>query len=91
VSYEPERCDRVRAPAYLESSNPRNIPMYKRHGFKQLRRIQVGTSPQSVTILRRKLLNRRHRDLAGPLNYRLKRSASSEGSFITLDAIARAR
>ena len=30
-----KRCDEERLPAYLESSNPRNIPFYERHGFVQ--------------------------------------------------------
>ena len=53
LSYALARCDRERAPAYLESSNPRNIPLYERHGFERLGRIQVGSSPQVVPMLRR--------------------------------------
>lgn len=45
-------CDRDRTPAYLESSNPRNIPLYQRHGFEVLGSIQVGTSPLIVPMLR---------------------------------------
>jgi ribosomal protein S18 acetylase RimI-like enzyme len=47
------RCDADRAIAYLESSNPRNIPLYERHGFEALGVIQVGGSPQVVPMLRR--------------------------------------
>lgn len=46
------RCDRDHAPAYLESSNPRNIPLYRRHGFEPLGAIQVGSSPTLVPMLR---------------------------------------
>lgn len=46
-------CDRDGAPAYLESSNPRNIPLYERHGFEALGRIQAGSSPIMVPMLRR--------------------------------------
>jgi ribosomal protein S18 acetylase RimI-like enzyme len=52
LSYALERCDREQAQAYLESSNPRNIPLYERHGFERLGRIQVGRSPQVVPMLR---------------------------------------
>lgn len=40
-------------PAYLESSNPRNIPLYRRFGFEPLGAIQVGSSPTLVPMLRR--------------------------------------
>lgn len=47
------RCDRDHALAYLESSNPKNIPLYERHGFERLGTIQVGASPPIVPMLRR--------------------------------------
>jgi ribosomal protein S18 acetylase RimI-like enzyme len=46
------RCDAEGLPAYLESSNPRNIPLYQRHGFEILGKIQVGSSPPVVPMLR---------------------------------------
>jgi ribosomal protein S18 acetylase RimI-like enzyme len=48
-----ELIDREEAPAYLESSNPRNIPFYRRHGFEELGTIQAGSSPTLVPMLRR--------------------------------------
>jgi GNAT superfamily N-acetyltransferase len=47
-----ERCDRDGLPAYLESSNPRNIPLYVRHGFEPLDPIQVGHSPMLTPMYR---------------------------------------
>ncbi len=47
--------DRDGVPAYLESSNPRNIGLYERHGFVQLGRIQNGSSPTLVPMLRKPL------------------------------------
>jgi ribosomal protein S18 acetylase RimI-like enzyme len=46
------RCDADRLPAYLESSNPRNLGFYQRHGFEILGKIQVGSSPTIVPMLR---------------------------------------
>lgn len=46
-------CDREQKLAYLESSNPRNIPLYQRHGFEVLGTIQVGSSPPIFPMLRR--------------------------------------
>ena len=48
-----EQCDRDNVPAYLESSNPRNVPLYERHGFQALGSIQFGSSPTLVPMLRR--------------------------------------
>jgi GNAT superfamily N-acetyltransferase len=47
-----ERCDRDGAPAYLESTNPRNVSLYRRHGFEALGTIQVGSSPPMTPMLR---------------------------------------
>lgn len=52
MTYALAQCDRDDAPAYLESSNPRNIPFYQRHGFEPLGAIQVGSSPTLVPMLR---------------------------------------
>ena len=48
-----QRIDGEHAPAYLESTNPRNISLYERHGFEQLTTIQVGSSPPAVPMLRK--------------------------------------
>ena len=37
--------DQAGLPAYLESSNPRNVSFYERHGFDVMGEIQVGSSP----------------------------------------------
>jgi hypothetical protein len=37
----------------LESSNPRNIPFYRRHGFEPLGAIRAGSSPTLVPMLQR--------------------------------------
>lgn len=46
-------CDRDGLPAYLESSSPANIPLYERHGFEILGRIQSGQSPVITPMLRK--------------------------------------
>ena len=46
-------CDRDNKFAYLESSNPKNIPFYERHGFELLGTIQVNTSPPIFPMLRK--------------------------------------
>ena len=46
------RCDEQGIAAYLESSNPRNISLYERHGFKIIGKIQSGSSPVLTPMLR---------------------------------------
>jgi ribosomal protein S18 acetylase RimI-like enzyme len=46
------RSDADGLPAYLESSNPRNITLYQRHGFESMGTSQVGSSPRLVPMLR---------------------------------------
>jgi GNAT superfamily N-acetyltransferase len=46
-------CDREEATAYLESSNPRNISLYERHGFEVMGEIQIGAGPLVTPMLRR--------------------------------------
>ena len=48
-----DRCDRDGTLAYLESSNPRNIPLYERHGFEIVGRAQSGQSPVITPMLRK--------------------------------------
>jgi GNAT superfamily N-acetyltransferase len=46
-------CDRDKTLAYLESSNPRNIPLYERFGFEVIGKIQAGPSPPIYPMLRK--------------------------------------
>jgi ribosomal protein S18 acetylase RimI-like enzyme len=46
------RCDGDGKPAYLESSNPANVPLYERFGFKVMGTIQSGSSPPLIPMLR---------------------------------------
>ena len=47
------QCDRDKKFAYLESSNPKNMTLYERHGFELLGTIQVGASPPIFPMLRK--------------------------------------
>ena len=47
------RCDAEGLPAYLESTNPRNRPLYERHGFEAVGEIRIGDCPPIVPMLRR--------------------------------------
>ena len=45
-------CDRNHESAYLESSNPRNISFYRKHGFEVLATLQAGDSPPLTPLYR---------------------------------------
>src|SRR5438067_2033726 len=44
--------DAMGAAAYLESTNPRNRPLYERHGFAVVCEIRVGSCPPITPMLR---------------------------------------
>jgi ribosomal protein S18 acetylase RimI-like enzyme len=46
------RIDPDGRPAYLESSNPRNIPLYERFGFEHIGEIKTETSPVLTPMVR---------------------------------------
>ena len=45
-------CDEAGEVAYLESSNPRNISIYERHGFEAMGEIRIGDCPVITPMLR---------------------------------------
>ena len=58
------RCDADKIPAYLESSNPRNMTLYERHGFEQAGEIVLPDGPSLYPMWRKprgKRLGRRQR------------------------------
>jgi ribosomal protein S18 acetylase RimI-like enzyme len=48
-----ERIDADHAIAYLESSTPKNVALYERHGFEQIGLIQIRDLPPITPMLRR--------------------------------------
>ena len=61
-----DRCDREGVPAYLESSNPRNVAFYARHGFETQGRVPLPDGAPPITRMWRepRCLMRR---AAGPI------------------------
>ncbi|WP_148686137.1 GNAT family N-acetyltransferase [Candidatus Nitrosocosmicus hydrocola] len=53
MNYSTKIFDNLNTLAYLESSNPRNIPFYKRHGFELLGTIEVNKFPPLFPMLRK--------------------------------------
>lgn len=46
------RCDESGTRAYLESSNPRNIAFYERHGFEVVAEVRSGDCPLFTAMVR---------------------------------------
>jgi GNAT superfamily N-acetyltransferase len=46
-------CDRDHLPAYLEATNPKNVPFYARHGFELLGTVQLSGCPPVFPMLRK--------------------------------------
>jgi len=46
------RVDEQHLHAYLESSNPANVPLYRRHGFEVVREIRMQGVPPVVPMVR---------------------------------------
>lgn len=46
------RCDADGLPVYLESTNPRNVPLYRRFGFEVTGEIQAGDCPPLIPMIR---------------------------------------
>jgi GNAT superfamily N-acetyltransferase len=44
-------CDREGAAAYLENSNPRNTPLYERHGFRAMEELRIGGDGPPVLLM----------------------------------------
>jgi ribosomal protein S18 acetylase RimI-like enzyme len=47
-----KKCDSDGRPAYLESTNPSNLPLYKRMGFEQIGLIETDRAPPLFPMLR---------------------------------------
>ena len=46
------RCDREGLPAYLESTSPRSVSLYRRHGFEVVAELRVGSAPPVFPMVR---------------------------------------
>lgn len=47
-----EAVDKDRLPAYLESSNPKNMTLYMRYGFETMGQIKIGNAPPLHPMIR---------------------------------------
>jgi len=53
MSHALKICDRDKRPAYLESTNPANLSLYKRFGFDLLTEVRIRQAPARYPMIRR--------------------------------------
>ncbi len=53
LRYSLDKVDEEGRPAYLESSSPRNVPLYERFGFSVMGTIKTASSPPIYPMIRR--------------------------------------
>ena len=58
LKYALKQCDRDGTPSYLESTSPKSVPLYERHGFDVVGVIQVGSAPPIFPMVRPARANR---------------------------------
>ena len=51
IAHRLVQCDREGVPAYLENSNPRNTPLYERHGFRTMEEHRMGGDGPPVLLM----------------------------------------
>jgi len=52
LAHAATRCDRDGLPAYLESTSPRSVSLYRRHGFEVVAQIREGSAPPIFAMVR---------------------------------------
>ncbi len=52
LKYSIASCELDNKLAYLESTNPANVPLYQRYGFEVIGDIQAGSSPPMIPMIR---------------------------------------
>ena len=46
-----ERCDAEHMPAYLESSNVKNLPFYRKHGFEVVDELRLAMNGPTLWLM----------------------------------------
>jgi len=52
IDFGLREADRQGLPTYLQSTNPRNIPLYQRFGFKIVKEVGAAGIPPRIAMVR---------------------------------------